>query len=54
MFSVRQYVMAMETWVAGNLTWSFGTRRYFGDEHLEIQKTLTVTLAPQQRWEVKH
>lgn len=40
--------MAMETWVAGNLTWSFATRRYFGPEHLEIKETLIVKLYPKR------
>lgn len=38
----------MESWVAGNLAWSFGTRRYFGADHLKIRETLTVKLYPKR------
>lgn len=40
--------MAMQSWVAGNLDWSFGTRRYFGKNHLRIRETLLVDLYPQR------
>ncbi|KAI0696795.1 terpenoid synthase [Cytidiella melzeri] len=43
---VAAYIKAMEYWVAGNLEWSFGTRRYFGTENHKIRETLTVELSP--------
>ncbi|EJD06758.1 terpenoid synthase [Fomitiporia mediterranea MF3/22] len=42
---VKQFISALETWIIGNICWSFATRRYFGREHEEIRKTLVVELA---------
>lgn len=41
----------MQSWVTGNLAWSFATRRYFGADHLNIKKTLVITLSPGKTWE---
>lgn len=43
--SVRQFVIALEHWIIGNLVWSFETQRYFGPQHEEIRRSLTVRLA---------
>nr|BCX55498.1 sesquiterpene synthase [Phanerodontia chrysosporium] len=43
---VAHHIMAMEAWVAGNLEWSFGTRRYFGKNHMKVRETLVVELSP--------
>ena len=42
--NVRQFIQALETWIIGNICWSFATRRYFGRDHEEIRKTLVVKL----------
>ncbi|EIW57365.1 terpenoid synthase [Trametes versicolor FP-101664 SS1] len=45
---VAQYAMAMETWVIGNLNWSFETQRYFGHARHEIKRTRVVQLYPRR------
>lgn len=45
---VAQYAMAMETWVIGNLNWSFETQRYFGHARHEIKRTRVVHLYPRR------
>ncbi|GJE85113.1 terpenoid synthase [Phanerochaete sordida] len=40
------HVMAMEAWVAGNLEWSFATRRYFGKNNVKVRESLVVELSP--------
>lgn len=44
--TIRKHIVGMEAWVAGNLDWSFGTRRYFGKDHLRVRETLVVDLYP--------
>ncbi|TCD63578.1 terpene cyclase [Steccherinum ochraceum] len=41
---VEKFIMASETWVVGNLNWSFETPRYFGSQREQVQKTLEVKL----------
>ena len=43
---VTRFIGALETWIVGNINWSFATKRYFGRDHEEIRKTLVVKLAP--------
>ncbi|KAI0649321.1 terpenoid synthase [Trametes meyenii] len=45
---VAQYAMAMQTWVIGNLNWSFETQRYFGHARHEIRRTRVVYLTPRR------
>ncbi|KAI0833263.1 terpenoid synthase [Trametes gibbosa] len=45
---VALYTMAMETWVIGNLNWSFETQRYFGHARHEIKRTRVVHLYPRR------
>ena len=45
---VAQYAKAMETWVIGNLNWSFETQRYFGHARHEIKRTRVVHLTPRR------
>ena len=45
---VSRYTMSMETWVIGNLNWSFETQRYFGQARHEIKRTKIVYLAPRR------
>ena len=45
---VGQYAMAMESWVIGNLNWSFETQRYFGHARQEIKRTRVVHLYPRR------
>ncbi len=45
---VSQFVMAMESWVIGNLEWSFETQRYFGPYRAKIKETLIVELYPKR------
>ncbi|KAI0661547.1 terpenoid synthase [Cubamyces menziesii] len=47
-WEVSQYIMAMETWVIGNLNWSFETQRYFGHARHEIKRTRVVHLYPRR------
>lgn len=42
---VAKFIDALETWIVGNIRWSFSTMRYFGRDHEEIQRTLVVKLA---------
>lgn len=42
----RNHVTAMESWVAGNLDWSFATPRYFGAGYERVRETLAVHLTP--------
>lgn len=44
--NVRLFISALETWIVGNIHWSFSTKRYFGKEHNEVRRTLTVKLSP--------
>ncbi|KAI0077885.1 terpenoid synthase [Panus rudis PR-1116 ss-1] len=46
--TVSQYIMAMESWIIGNLEWSFATQRYFGTQRQAIRETLTVELYPKK------
>ncbi|KAK7690615.1 hypothetical protein QCA50_005714 [Cerrena zonata] len=46
--TVAQFVMAMESWIIGNLMWSFETLRYFGAKREEVKKTLVVELTPKK------
>ncbi|THH27414.1 hypothetical protein EUX98_g6777 [Antrodiella citrinella] len=41
---VAQFVMASESWVVGNLNWSFETPRYFGSQRQKVKDTMVVTL----------
>ncbi|KAJ8497019.1 hypothetical protein ONZ51_g762 [Trametes cubensis] len=41
---VVQYTMALESWVIGNLNWSFESLRYFGSTRHEVRRTLVVRL----------
>lgn len=41
---VAIFIQSMETWVVGNLYWSFATQRYFGPEHNKVEQTLVVQL----------
>ena len=41
---VQMYVTALELAVAGNLFWSFETKRYFGEERKDVKSTLVVRL----------
>lgn len=41
---VAAYMQGLESWMTGNIDWSFVTRRYFGDEGAEIKRTRSVTL----------
>ena len=41
---VAQYTMALESWVIGNLNWSFESLRYFGSTRHEVRRTLVVRL----------
>lgn len=43
--NVKRFIDALETWIIGNICWSFSTRRYFGRDHEEIRRTLMVKLA---------
>ncbi|KAI0325770.1 terpenoid synthase [Cubamyces sp. BRFM 1775] len=45
---VARYAMAMESWVIGNLNWSFETLRYFGPARLDVRRTGVVHLYPRQ------
>ena len=42
--AVQAYIKGIETWVIGNLLWSFECLRYFGTSHLDVKKTLLVQL----------
>ncbi|KAF9453461.1 terpenoid synthase [Macrolepiota fuliginosa MF-IS2] len=41
-------VEAMGNWIIGNVEWSFESPRYFGHEHDEVKRTLTLTLRPSE------
>jgi hypothetical protein len=41
--AVATYVSGLESWISGNLYWSFDTQRYFGAEHKEVERTLIVS-----------
>ncbi|EJD40956.1 terpenoid synthase [Auricularia subglabra TFB-10046 SS5] len=41
---VARYAHAMDYWPMGNLVWSFETKRYFGDKHVQVFETLSVPL----------
>ena len=43
---VAKYIEATGHWIRGNLDWSFASERYFGPEHLTIQRTLQIQLRP--------
>ena len=42
---VTKFIGALETWIVGNIRWSLSTERYFGKDHGEVERTLTVKLA---------
>ena len=42
---VARMIHALESWVTGNLDWSFAMSRYFGSETSQIRKTLRVRLS---------
>ncbi len=39
----------MQSWVSGNLDWSFATLRYFGADHMKVKETLVVQLYPTRK-----
>jgi hypothetical protein len=41
---VAAYTRGLESWISGNLEWSFLTERYFGNRGQEIKKDLRVNL----------
>ena len=41
---VQIYVQSLEYWITGNIYWSFATKRYFGTEHKEVERSLVVKL----------
>jgi alpha-muurolene/germacrene-A/gamma-muurolene/(+)-delta-cadinol synthase len=41
---VSLYVGGLESWMSGNLYWSFTTERYFGPEVLDIKQNKVVKL----------
>ncbi|KAF8499976.1 isoprenoid synthase domain-containing protein [Gautieria morchelliformis] len=46
---VAAYTRGLESWISGNLEWSFLTHRYFGNRGQEIKKNLRVgLLSPNQ------
>ena len=45
---IAQYIEGMMTWVRADTSWSFTTKRYFGDKVLEVRKSRVVTLLPRQ------
>ena len=46
---VAAYTRGLESWISGNLEWSFVTQRYFGNRGQEIKKNLRVNLhSPKQ------
>ncbi|PSR88980.1 hypothetical protein PHLCEN_2v4942 [Hermanssonia centrifuga] len=48
-YVVSKYIMAMQSWVSGNLDWSFATLRYFGADHMKVKETLVVQLYPTRK-----
>lgn len=46
--TAEQFVMAMESWIVGNLAWSFETLRYFGEKREQVKVTLVLELAPKK------
>jgi len=46
--AVSKYFDAIETWVVGNLDWSFASKRYFGEASDEVKKARIVTLYPRK------
>ncbi|KAH9895892.1 terpenoid synthase [Cubamyces lactineus] len=45
---VAQYAMAFESWVIGNMNWSFETPRYFGPARFDVRRTGIVHLRLRQ------
>ena len=45
MEKLKGHIHGMECWVAGNLRWSFHSKRYFGVKHKEVMRTRVVELA---------
>ncbi|KAF5359538.1 hypothetical protein D9756_003313 [Leucocoprinus leucothites] len=43
-----RFIEAAGSWIIGNLEWSFESPRYFGHEHDEVKRTLTLTLRPSE------
>jgi len=43
---VAMYIDGLANWVRANASWSFETKRYFGEEGIEVQKTRIVDLLP--------
>ncbi|KAF7773405.1 hypothetical protein Agabi119p4_5572 [Agaricus bisporus var. burnettii] len=43
-----RFIDALGYWIIGNMEWSFESPRYFGHEHDEIKRTLTLTLKPSE------
>ena len=49
MEKLKDHIYGMECWVAGNLRWSFHSRRYLGVKHEEVMRTRVVKLVPSNR-----
>ncbi|PFH53111.1 hypothetical protein AMATHDRAFT_55557 [Amanita thiersii Skay4041] len=45
---VLRIMQGLESWLVGNVNWSFESQRYFGVKHLEIKETLVVNLRPKE------
>ncbi|PPQ86910.1 hypothetical protein CVT25_009796 [Psilocybe cyanescens] len=43
---VARYVQGLQDWIVGSLHWSFQTRRYFGEQGMEVKKHRVVKLLP--------
>ncbi|KZV98043.1 terpenoid synthase [Exidia glandulosa HHB12029] len=46
---VMRYADAMDYWPMGNLLWSFETKRYFGDKHMQVMNSRVVVLKHPKR-----
>ena len=44
-----EYIFCLAMWATGNVCWSFETRRYFGKDSFEVQRTRQVVLHPETK-----
>ena len=50
---VAGYVEGLQNWIVGSLHWTFMSKRYFGDEGLQVKKHRWVKLLPKKNGAAK-
>jgi Delta6-protoilludene synthase len=50
---LHEYIFSLAMWARGNVSWSFESRRYFGKDGFEVQRTRQAVLHPEAKRDTK-